>query len=101
MEGDPQISGTTTGTTESSNSKFHRHLTDQSRYAESLADAFPDMKIYIGTVSRGHPKWEYEASFTGVESPSTEFTPFGLDLLLLKLTGKAHFTGLRKLRNSF
>jgi len=97
----PQISTATTTTTAThsttaTNPKLHRHLTNQSRFAESLADVFPDMKVYIGTVSRGHPKWEYEAEFTGVESPSTEFTPFGLDLLLLKIKGRANFTGLRK-----
>lgn len=72
----------------------HRHLVHSNQYAESLQETYPEMKIYIGTATRGHPHWQYEAEFTSVESPSSEFTPFGLDLLLLKITKKVGFQGL-------
>lgn len=77
-----------------SNTAVHRHLVHSNQYAESLQETFPEMKIYIGTATRGHPHWQYEADFTSVESPSSEFTPFGLDLLLLKITRKVCFQGL-------
>ncbi|KAH9260251.1 hypothetical protein BASA81_001420 [Batrachochytrium salamandrivorans] len=76
------------------NAAVHRHLVHSNQYAESLQETFPEMKIYIGTATRGHPHWQYEADFTSVESPSSEFTPFGLDLLLLKITRKVCFQGL-------
>jgi len=71
-----------------------RHLTNGKRFADSFAQIFPSMEIYVGTATRGHPNWQYTAKFTGVESPSAEFSRFGLDLLVLELKEKVEFDGL-------
>ena len=73
----------------------HRHLTNNSVYCEPLNEIHPDMIIVLGTPHRNHPQWEYTAHFTGIESPSVEFTPFGLDLSVIQIKERIQFDELR------
>ncbi len=90
------LSGDRSNQSAQNHRKVHRHLTLQSKYSESFTDLFQDMKIVIGCTSRGHPLWEYSASFLtpSVESPSAEYAPFGLDLLVLKIDKLVSFSKL-------